>query len=132
MKDLETMIKSRALTLIVARSGRVRDGLEALLTTIPQIEIVGQVDDVPWALRMITEHRPALVLLDFNLLDGQVETVLRQIQAARPGTRCTVLVDNAQQEQAAKAAGADGVLIKGFPAAALFATVERLLAPQET
>ncbi len=113
--------------LVVARSGRVQDGLYALLEAAPQIEMIGLVHDGAAALKLVVEHKPALVLLDTNLSEDQALAVLRQIKAVRPQTRCIVLADNIQQQQRVKAAGADAVLLKGFPMTQFFATMERLL-----
>lgn len=126
------MMKGRVLALIVARPGRMRDGLRALLRAMPQIEIVDEADDSPSALRMITKHHPALLLLDSDLPGDEVSTELGRIKTEEPQIRCIVLADNPQQQQVANAAGADGVLLKGFPAAKLFETIERLFPRQET
>lgn len=106
----------------------MRAGLQALLTAVPQIEIVDLADDGPAALRMDPEYQLALVLLDINLHGDEVPIVLRQIKARWPKTRCLVLADNVRQQQAARDAGADSALLKGFPAEQLFVTIEGLLA----
>lgn len=123
------MMKSDTLALIVARPGRLRESLSVLLAATSQIGRVDNVDDGPAALRMFAESPPALVLLDTNMPNDGVQTVLRQIKAGWPQTLCLVLADNDQERRAAQAAGADGVLLKGFSAARLLATVERLLKP---
>jgi len=118
-------------TLVAARPGRVRDGLQALLAAIPQIEMIGQADDGASALKSVVEHRPALVLLDTNLPGNEAWVVLRQIKAQWPQARCLIMSDSGQQRRAAKAAGADGMLLKGFLAAELVATIKELkLLPQ--
>ncbi len=118
-------------TLIAARPGRVRDGLQALLAAIPQIEMIGQADDGASALKSVVEHRPALVLLDTNLPGNEVWAVLRQIKAQWPQARCLIMSDSGQQRRAAQAAGADGMLLKGFLAAELLAAIKELkLLPQ--
>jgi DNA-binding NarL/FixJ family response regulator len=115
------------LTLIVARPGRLRDALSALLTTIPRLKIVGQADDGPSALKMVAERHPTLVLLDSTLPDDEVKVMLGQIKAERPQTRCIVLVGNSRQQQVAKHAGADEVLLKGYLTANLLTSIEELL-----
>jgi len=45
--------------------------------------------------------------------------------------RCIALADDVHQQQEAEAAGADVVLLKGFPAARLIATIEGLLSQEE-
>ncbi len=117
--------------LVAARPGRVRDGLQALLAAIPQIKMIGHADDGVSVLERVAEHKPALVLLDTNLPDGEVWAVLRQIKIRCPQARCLIMSDTGQQRRAAKAAGADGVLLKGFLAAELVAAIKELcLLPQ--
>ena len=117
--------------LVAARPGRVRDGLQALLAAIPQIEMIGQADDGASALKSVVEHRPALVLLDTNLPGDEVLAVLRQIKAQWPQARCLIMSDSGQQRRTAKAAGADGMLLKGFLAAELLTAIRELkLLPQ--
>ena len=120
-------MKSRALALIVAGPGRFRDSLRALLAAAPQIKAVNKVDDASSALRAVAEHHPDLVLLDGSLSSNEIWTVLRQIKVEQPQTRCIVLGDNGRQQQEARAAGADAILIKGFSATKLFQVIERLL-----
>lgn len=143
-------MQSDVLTLVAARPGRVRDGLRALLATIPWLKVIGQADDGASALEIVAEHQPALVLLDTNLPGGEpfdggrpvrgrpvhgrpVRThsgawaVLKQIKARWPQVRCLVLTGNGRQGQTARAAGADGVLIRGFSTAELLTAIERLL-----
>ncbi len=54
-------------TLIVAKPGRMRTGLQALLRTMPEIEVAGQVDRASDALGWVVEQGPSLVLLDTSL-----------------------------------------------------------------
>lgn len=121
------MKNSGESTLIVARPGRLREALSALLATIPGLGIVGQADDSSSALKMVTERHPTLVLLDSSLPDDEVKAVVRQIKAHWPQIRCIVLAGNAEQQQIAKRAGVDDVLLKGYPAVNLLANLEKLL-----
>ena len=56
--------------------------------------------------------------------------MLAQIKAECPQTRCVVLADQARQERLAKMAGADVVVLKGYPASKLVATIKDML-PQQ-
>lgn len=116
-----------ASALIVARSDRKRDSLRALLKAIPQLRIIGQVDDASSALKLIADHQPALTLLDFNLPDNEAWTVLKQIKTEWPQCRCLVLIDTIQQRRMAEAAHADGMLANGFSIDEFFAISDRLL-----
>jgi two-component system response regulator NreC len=114
--------------LIVARSDRMREGLKLVLQCKPWIKLVGQADKSASALEMVSQYRPAVVILDTNLSNnGTWMTVLKQVKAESPQTRCLVLIDTTRKLQAAKSAGADVALLKGFPAAELFESIEGLL-----
>ncbi len=117
--------------LIVAKPGRMRDSLEALVASMRQIEIVNKADDGPSALEIITSHPPTLVLVDSNLSGDETWSILRQIKFKWPQTRCLVLTDTIRQKWMAQGAGADSILRTGFPAAKFFSTIEGLLARQE-
>lgn len=118
------------LALIVAKPGPLRDSLQSFLLTLPQIETASLADDAPSALRAVTEHSPALVLVDANLPEGEALVALRQIKAESSQSRILVLADDIQQQQDAAAAGADAVFVIGFPAASLLESIERLLSEQ--
>jgi DNA-binding NarL/FixJ family response regulator len=131
--DLREMTKdcaSALSALIVAKPGPLRDGLRALMIAMPQIGAVDEVNDFSSALKMVFEHRPTLVLLDVGLISGDTWMTIRQAKARWPKARCILLADDVQQHQEAEAAGADAVLLKGFPAARLVATMVRLLPKQ--
>jgi DNA-binding NarL/FixJ family response regulator len=120
-------VKRHTSALIVAEPGRFRDSLRALLGATPQIGAVSQADDAVSALRIIAEDHSALMFLDSSLPGNEVDAVMQRLRAECPQVRCIVLADNARQQQEAKVAGADAVLLKGFSTGELFQTVERLL-----
>ena len=113
--------------LLIARPGRMRDGLQALLRTIPGIEIIGQADCGTRALTLISEKELPLVLLDSSPGSAEMLATLRQIKDGHPQVRCIALVENAQQQVAAKEAGADTALVTGFSAEVLHAAVDGAL-----
>ena len=119
------------LALIVTGLGSLQNGLVAIMTTMPQIQVILVAEEASRALRMIADHRPALVLLDVVLPGDEEGTVLKEFRTRWPSTRCIVLTDDVQQQQGAEAAGADAVLIKGFPAANLIAAIEGLLSQED-
>ena len=123
---IEAGSEANRSVLIVAKPGRIRDSLEALLRTIPQVKIVGQVDDVSTALEMIAEYSPDLVLLVANLSHDEAGQILEYVKDV-PRTQCLVLTDTRLNLEQAEAAGADEVLLTGFPTSKLFESVTRLL-----
>lgn len=120
------------MILIVAKPGRLRDALYALLKAASLRDIVGQVDDGPVALKVVAEYDPSLVLLDSLLSDDEVKTMVGQIKACQPQTRCLVLANTVEQQQIAKRAGADEVVLKGFPTTNLLGVIDKLMSqPQK-
>ena len=115
------------LALIVAQPGPLRDSLQALMTTIPQIEILAEATAPSVLLRMGAEIQPDVVLMDADLPGEQVWSALREIKDKWSQTRSIVLVKDSQQQREAQAAGADIALIKGYPAARLITAIGELL-----
>ena len=121
------MTDCRTRALIVTRRGSLQNGLQALVMSIPHVDIIGHVGDGPRALEMVREHHPDLMLLDTNLPNDEEWRVLEQVAALWPEIRCIVLADDVEQQQKAAALGADIVLLKGFPPAKLADIIEKLL-----
>ena len=120
-----------ALALIAAPPDSLRYSLQALLARLPQIDSVQSVEETRSMLAALTAAQPTLVVLDVNLLGDETRPVLTQIKTIAPRARTVVLVDHIEQQQALQAASADLVLLKGYPAAELFNSVERLLAQDD-
>jgi DNA-binding NarL/FixJ family response regulator len=103
------------------------EGLQALLRTFPEIEIIGQADCDSQALTLIAQWQPALVLLDSSLTSQEMLPTLIQIKGRYPRTHCIVLIENVQRQGEARGAGADIALISGFSAEALHAAIDHVL-----
>ncbi len=88
----------RTAVVIMARSEPLRDGLKALLTAIPQVEIVGEADNLPAGLELAAEHQPDIVLLDLGLPSGAAWAVLGRIKIISPRTRRIMLADDVRQQ----------------------------------
>jgi DNA-binding NarL/FixJ family response regulator len=119
------------LALIATRPGSLQDSLVALMTTMHQVNAVLIAEDAASALRTMAQHRPALVVLELDLSAEERHTTLQEIKTRWPLTRCIALADDVQGQQEAESAGADVVLIKGYPAAKLIAAIEGLLSQEE-
>lgn len=121
------MARKRARALIVTHRGSLQDGLQALVISIPHVDIIGQVGNGARALEMVHEHHPDMVLLDTNLPNREEWHVLEQIQTLWPEIRCIVLADDVGQQHKATTLGADVSLLKGFPPAKLAEIIEKLM-----
>jgi two-component system nitrate/nitrite response regulator NarL len=122
-----TMIKNPISTLIAAKPDRLRDGLHLLLSTVPQVSIIQQADDLAMTFQLVAEQCPDLVVLDTNLDVTGVDHLLKRIKQKLPALPCLVVVADDEQQRIAWDAGADAVLLKGFSSTELLALVERLV-----
>ena len=112
--------------LVVARPGLVQDGLQALLTAIPDMDALEPAQDGSSALDSLKSHHPNLVILDSSLAEGELCRMLKQIKEGWPDIRCIVIAKNPPQGRAMEAAGADAVLVEGFSAQLLSTTIKAL------
>jgi len=117
----------RASALIIAKPGPLQDGLQALMTAMSQAEIVNKADDLRSAMQMSLEQQPALVLMDADLAGSEIGLAVRSVRSRWPNCRCVFLANDVKQQQSAEAAGADTVLLKGFPAEQLGGVLVSLL-----
>lgn len=69
----------------------VRDGMRALLTAQPDIEVVGQADNGRDALRLIKELRPDVAVLDIAMPELNGIELARQVDAECPSTKTVML-----------------------------------------
>ncbi|GIO14254.1 DNA-binding response regulator [Cohnella xylanilytica] len=100
--------------LIVEDHPMFRDGLAAVLRTMPGIELAGLARDAEEAVRMADELEPDLVLMDIHLPGINGIEATRRIVSRRPETRILILTmfDDDQSVFAAMRAGARGYLLK--------------------
>lgn len=100
----------------------VRDGLVAILSTQPDLQVVAEAGDGAEVLERVAQTHPDVVLLDLEMprMDG-VET-LRRLQADYPEVRVIVFTafDTDERILAAVQAGAQGYLLKGAPRGEVF------------
>jgi len=108
--------------LIVDDHPVVRDGLVAILSTQPDLLIVGDAASGKEALELVPTLQPQVVLLDLGMpeMDG-VETLIH-LRAAYPDIKAIVFTayDTDERILAAVQAGASGYLLKGAPREVIF------------
>jgi DNA-binding NarL/FixJ family response regulator len=121
------MPKQTKLALIIAKPGHLWDGLQSLLRTLPEIEIIAEIKFPSVLLKMGSEMKPDLILLDASLFGENIWEAITKINEVWSNTQCVVLVEDSQHHQALYDAGADLVVPQGFPATKLVAAIEELL-----
>ena len=92
-----------------------RDGLNALLATLPDIEVVGSAADGETAVRVCGEQQPDVVLMDLNLPGISGFEATRRLMALTPTAAVLVLtmVEDDDSVLAALRVGARGYILKG-------------------
>jgi len=120
-----------ALALIAAPPDSLRYSLQALLARLSSIDSVQIVEDTRSMLAMMTVEQPQLVALDIDLLGSETRPMLALIKGIAPRARTVVLVDTVEQQQDLQTTSVDLALLKGYPAAELFGSIERLLVQDE-
>ena len=130
--------------LLVDDQEMVRDGLGALLSSAPDIELVGEAGDGLRAVHLARELKPDVVVMDIRMpgMDGLTATgrIIGTGPEADGAPRVLILTtfDLDEYVYEALALGASGFLLKDAPARDLVAAVrvvaagEALLAPSVT
>jgi DNA-binding NarL/FixJ family response regulator len=92
----------------------VRVGLEQLLGTFDDVELVGSADGGEAAVEQATAQKPDVLLLDLSMPDLDGIEVTRRVAAASPGTRVVLFTSFSDRGQILQAldAGAIGYLLK--------------------
>jgi len=108
----------------------VRSGLEHLLTSAGDIEVVGSVGSAASALARIPALKPDVAVLDARLQDGSGIDVCREIRSSHPETRAIILTsfDDDEALFAAIMAGASGYLLKDVVGTHLVDAIQRVAA----
>jgi DNA-binding NarL/FixJ family response regulator len=100
--------------LVVDDHAVVRQGLVALISTVPDLEVVGEARDGDEAVDRVEALRPDVVLMDLSMPGTDGAAATRRIRDVAPDVRVLVLTSFADQRHvlAALDAGADGYLLK--------------------
>lgn len=90
------------------------DGLKKLLELEQDIEIIGEARDGEEAVRVITDKKPDVVLLDISMPKGDGVQVIRQLKSRAVPSRFLVITayDDEESLWALSSAGVHGYLLK--------------------
>jgi len=82
----------KAIRIVLADDHQVvRRGLQLVLGEEPDVEVVAQADDVRSARRHVSELRPDVLVIDFNMPGGSVLESIPEIRVAFPATQIVML-----------------------------------------
>ena len=117
--------------VVIGAPGRLRDGLLLMLSSFPSVQVVGSTDAPVEARKILTERPVNLVLLDGDCANGEAAAWLKELRTQWPQTGCLFIGGSTRQLVAARAAGADAVLMRSFQIEDLSAAIERIIRPQK-
>jgi DNA-binding NarL/FixJ family response regulator len=107
--------------LIVDDHNIVRQGLAALLKTVPGLTVAAEASDGEQAVELFRRHKPDVTLMDLRLPKMNGVDAIAKIRDGTPGARIIVLTtfDGDEDIYRALQAGARGYLLKGMDLAEL-------------
>jgi DNA-binding NarL/FixJ family response regulator len=120
--------------VVVDDNELLRAGLVTVLTSDPDIEVVGQAADGPAGVRACRAHRPDLALMDVEMPGGDGIAATRRIVTDLPAVRVLILTMFDLDDYVVEAlrAGAAGFLLKTTPPRALIRAVHQCVAGETT
>jgi|WetSurMetagenome_2_1015567.scaffolds.fasta_scaffold291806_2 hypothetical protein len=117
----------RRLIATFIRSGHLREGVKALLDSIPGVTVTDlsdRLEDVTG--KTLAEH-PALIIFDMGEYEEKGPIILKCIFELWPGIPCLSLLDEVCPQEPADKAGLYETALIGTPAEELFNQVKGLL-----
>lgn len=117
-----------AVRVLVAESDpALRKAIQALISGVEGLELVGSAGDADEALRLAGSVDPDVVLVDVRMRGGGGSRVARELPAIAAGARVLALSahDDRQHVLELLRAGAVGYLVKGMPAEEIVEAIRR-------
>ncbi|MDM8348351.1 response regulator transcription factor [Pseudomonas sp. sp1636] len=108
----------------------VRDGLRALLTAMPQLEVVGEASSGAEALTLVSRIRPDLLLVDIGMKDMTGLQLTEILCRDYPGIQVLILsmYDHAEYVTSSIRAGARGYVLKDAASREIVAAIDAIAA----
>lgn len=124
--------------LIVDDHPMIRRGLRNFLSSVPDINVVGEAEDSATALRAAADFAPDVILLDIQLTGADGVAVASQLRKEQPNSKIIILTayDNDDYIQGALRAGAYAYVLKKSSGETVVETIrqvhqgKRLLSPE--
>jgi DNA-binding NarL/FixJ family response regulator len=114
--------------LIVDDHAEFRQGLRAMLNSVPELELVGEAEDGAQTVQLALTLQPDIILMDLQMPKLNGVDATRQIVYASPhiGVIMLTMYDDDDSVFAAMRAGARGYLLKDVDAEALLEAIRQV------
>jgi two-component system response regulator NreC len=121
----------KPFTIVLAEDHTIlREGLKSLLSSQPDLKIVGEAGDGLEAIRSVQNHSPDLILLDLSMPRMTGLDAIKEIKRVNADTKIIVLTVHSTEEYilATLQAGADGYVLKDAHSTELMTAIRHVLA----
>lgn len=115
------------IALLLIKPGPLRDGLDALMVSISDVQLVAHSNDAEAALDFCKQNNTELVVLEVRPDDHDLLNIVSEMKALCPQGHVVALIHDEKDRRSAEQAEADLVLIVGTPAAKLKVGIEGLV-----
>jgi DNA-binding NarL/FixJ family response regulator len=107
----------------------LREGLKSLLSSQPDLKIVGEAGDGLEAIRCVRDHSPDMILLDLSMPRMTGLDAIKEIKRVSEDTKIVVLTVHSTEEYilATLQAGADGYVLKDAHSTELMTAIRHVL-----
>lgn len=107
----------------------VRDGIRALLSVMPRLEVVGEAENGAQAIEMVGRCQPDLLLMDISLKDMNGLELTRLLGKQHPSLKILILsmYDNYEYVSESVRSGASGYVLKNAPSREIIAAIEAII-----
>jgi DNA-binding NarL/FixJ family response regulator len=122
--------EQRVRVLVVDDHPMVREGLRSMLSTAPDLEVVGEAGTAHEAIVQARALQPDVILLDIQLPDMDGVTVLPQLKTVASAAQVLIVTmhEDAAYILQAVTAGAAGYIVKGVRRYELLAAIRTAVA----
>jgi len=120
----------KTFTIVLAEDHTIlREGLKALLSSQPDLKIVGEAGDGLEAIRCARDHSPDMILLDLSMPTMTGLDAIKEIKRVSTDTKIIVLTVHSTEEYilATLQAGADGYVLKDAHSEELLTAIRHVL-----
>ena len=106
-----------------------RDGIKIMLETMPDFQVVAEVDSADGLLDAVKQHSVGLVILDYNMPGGGAISALEHIKKRYEHTKVISLtgVHSGHLFKQMLNAGADGIFMKEMSAQDMLSSIQKVL-----
>jgi DNA-binding NarL/FixJ family response regulator len=116
--------------VVIAEDHKIlRDGLKALLSSSPTLEVIAEAGDGMEAIRCVEKFKPDLLLLDLSMPKMGGMSVLKDVKHRFPETKVLVLTVHESEEYILEGfqSGANGYCLKDAGRTELLSAIEKVM-----